>query len=90
MGWLCACEFAPPRASILFRNLERTVLAFSALQFSVQWKFYFVPDDSDVPPYTPEPKTPFNVTTGATYYFHNATSGLTNMREVRPPQAPVA
>ena len=52
------------------------------LQFSVQWKFYFVPDDSDTPPYTPDPKTPFNVTTGSTFYYHNATSGLSNMREV--------
>lgn len=51
-------------------------------QFSVQWKFYFVPDDSDTPPYTPDPKTPFNVTTGSTFYYHNATLGLSNMREV--------
>lgn len=50
-------------------------------QYMVDWKFYFVPDVNDVPPYTPEPSSPFNVTTGRTYYFHNATSGLTNMRE---------
>lgn len=41
-------------------------------QFVVDWKFYFVPDDSDAPPYTPTPKTPYNVTTGRTYYYDNA------------------
>lgn len=40
-------------------------------QFVVDWKFYFVPDDSDVPPYTPLPKTDYNVTTGKTYYYNN-------------------
>lgn len=47
----------------------------------VDWKFYFVPDNNDAPPYTPDPTTPFNVTTGRTFYAHNATTGLTNMRE---------
>ena len=47
----------------------------------VDWKFYFVPDNNDAPPYTPDPKSPFNVTTGRTYYHHNATTGLANMRE---------
>lgn len=40
-------------------------------QFIVDWDFYFVPDDSDVPPYTPLPKTPYNVTKGKTFYFNN-------------------
>ena len=37
-------------------------------QFTVDWKFYFVPDDTDAPPYTPLPTTPYNMTTGKTYY----------------------
>jgi hypothetical protein len=44
---------------------------------------YFVPDSADAPlaPYTPDPKTPFNVTVGTTYYQHDPVTGLTNMRE---------
>jgi hypothetical protein len=52
-------------------------------QFIVDWKFYFVPDDSDVPPYTPLPTTPYNVTTGRTYYYNNPTTGDRNMKEVK-------
>jgi len=51
-------------------------------QFIVDWKFFFVPDDSDVPPYTPYPTTPYNVTNGRTYYQHNPATGETNMKEV--------
>jgi hypothetical protein len=40
-------------------------------QFIVDWKFYFVPDDSDAPPYDPLPTTPYNVTLGRTYYYNN-------------------
>jgi hypothetical protein len=40
-------------------------------QFVVDWKFYFVPDDSDAPPYLPYPTTPYNVTNGRTYYYNN-------------------
>lgn len=40
-------------------------------QFIVDWKFYFVPDDADAPPYTPLPTTPYNVTNGRTYYYDN-------------------
>jgi hypothetical protein len=51
-------------------------------QFIVDWKFFFVPDDSDAPPYTPYPKTAYNVTTGKTYYEYNPATGQTNMKEV--------
>jgi hypothetical protein len=51
-------------------------------QFVVDWKFYFVPDDSDVPPYTPLPTTPYNVTNGRTYYFNDPETGVRNMKEV--------
>lgn len=40
-------------------------------QFMVDWEFYFVPDDSDVPPYNPLPTTPYNRTTGRTFYYNN-------------------
>jgi len=50
--------------------------------FIVQWSFVFVPDDSDAPPYTPLPRTPFNMTTGRTYYHEiDPVRGLRNMRE---------
>jgi len=51
-------------------------------QFVVDWKFYFVPDDSDAPPYTPLPKTDYNVTTGKSYYYNNEATGVRNMKEV--------
>lgn len=51
-------------------------------QFIVDWKFYFVPDDSDVPPYTPLPTTDYNVTNGRTYYYNNEETGERNMKEV--------
>ena len=51
-------------------------------QYSVEWKFYFVPDNSDVPPYNPLPTTPYNVTTGRTYYFNDPITGDRNMKEV--------
>ncbi len=51
------------------------------MQFIVSWKFYFVADNNDVPPYTPDPKSAFNVTLGTTFYSHDAVTGLTNMRE---------
>lgn len=50
--------------------------------FIVDWKFYFVPDDSDLPPYTPLPTTSYNVTTGRTYYYNNPLTGVRNMKEV--------
>jgi len=50
--------------------------------FTVEWKFYFVPDDSDVPPYTPYPTTPYNVTNGRSYYYNNEETGVRNMKEV--------
>lgn len=37
--------------------------------FIVDWAFYFVPDDTDAPPYVDLPTTPYNKTTGKTYYF---------------------
>ena len=40
-------------------------------QFVVDWKFYFVPDDADEPPYNPLPTTPYNMTNGKTYYFND-------------------
>ena len=40
-------------------------------QFMVDWKFYFVADDADEPPYNPLPTTPYNVTNGKTYYFND-------------------
>ena len=51
-------------------------------QFIVQWKFFFVPDESDTPPYLPEPTTPYNVTAGRTYYFNDPITGERNMKEV--------
>lgn len=51
-------------------------------QFIVDWDFYFVPDDSDTPPYLPTPKTPYNHTTGRTYYYNNPETGERNMKEV--------
>jgi hypothetical protein len=50
--------------------------------FTVQWEFYFVPDDADAPPYTPLPTTPYNVTTGRTFYYNNEATGERNMKEV--------
>lgn len=50
--------------------------------FIVDWKFYFVPDDNDVPPYLPLPTTPYNVTTGRTYYHNDPVTGERNMKEV--------
>lgn len=50
--------------------------------FIVDWKFYFVPDDSDTPPYLPLPTTPYNVTTGRTYYHNDPVTGVRNMKEV--------
>eukprot|EP00604_Paraphysomonas_vestita_P002380 CAMPEP_0174820604 /NCGR_PEP_ID=MMETSP1107-20130205/4536_1 /TAXON_ID=36770 /ORGANISM="Paraphysomonas vestita, Strain GFlagA" /LENGTH=223 /DNA_ID=CAMNT_0016036253 /DNA_START=236 /DNA_END=907 /DNA_ORIENTATION=- len=50
-------------------------------QFIVDWKFYFVPDDSDTPPYNPLPTTPYNVTNGRTYYYNNDETGERNMKE---------
>eukprot|EP00005_Dracoamoeba_jomungandri_P003577 CAMPEP_0174259334 /NCGR_PEP_ID=MMETSP0439-20130205/8168_1 /TAXON_ID=0 /ORGANISM="Stereomyxa ramosa, Strain Chinc5" /LENGTH=238 /DNA_ID=CAMNT_0015343165 /DNA_START=178 /DNA_END=894 /DNA_ORIENTATION=+ len=49
--------------------------------FIVDWSMYFVPDENDEPPYTPYPKTSYNVTTGKTYYFTDA-NGVHNMKEV--------
>lgn len=50
--------------------------------FIVQWFFAFVPDDSDSPPYYPLPSSPYNITTGRTYYHdYNPELGLRNMRE---------
>lgn len=50
-------------------------------QFVVQWNFYFVPDESDAPPYTPLPKTAHNTTTGRSYYFNDEATGVRNMKE---------
>jgi hypothetical protein len=50
-------------------------------QFIVDWRFYFVPDDGDVPPYDPLPTTPYNVTTGRTFYFNDEVTGERNMKE---------
>eukprot|EP00602_Paraphysomonas_sp_CaronLab_P008184 CAMPEP_0185017742 /NCGR_PEP_ID=MMETSP1103-20130426/656_1 /TAXON_ID=36769 /ORGANISM="Paraphysomonas bandaiensis, Strain Caron Lab Isolate" /LENGTH=223 /DNA_ID=CAMNT_0027547309 /DNA_START=179 /DNA_END=847 /DNA_ORIENTATION=+ len=49
--------------------------------FIVNWEFYFVPDDSDEPPYDPLPLTPYNVTTGKTFYYNNPDTGERNMKE---------
>ena len=40
-------------------------------KFTVEWKFYFVPDDNDVPPYNPLPKTDYNMTNGRSYYYND-------------------
>jgi hypothetical protein len=43
---------------------------------------YFVPEQSDSPPYYPLPKTAYNVTRGQTWYHViDARRGLINMRE---------
>ncbi|KAL6048270.1 AMOP domain-containing protein [Balamuthia mandrillaris] len=50
--------------------------------FQVSWEFFFVPDDKDVPPYLPLPKTAYNRTTGRTFYqVFDESLGLRNMRE---------
>jgi hypothetical protein len=50
-------------------------------RFTMEWSMYFVPDASDAPPYFPEPQTPFNVTTGRTYYETvDEDKGLHNMK----------
>jgi hypothetical protein len=48
-------------------------------QFIVEWEFYFVPDDSDIPPYNPLPSTPYNVTHGRTYYFNDPGQGIISL-----------
>ena len=48
----------------------------------MEWNFYFVPDEADVPPYDPVPTTPYNVTSGRTYYYNNEASGERNMKEI--------
>jgi len=51
--------------------------------YTVQWIFAFVPDDNDAPPYFPLPRTPYNLTTGRTYYDDtiDPEKGVRNMRE---------
>jgi hypothetical protein len=50
--------------------------------FVVQWYFTFSIDDDDAPPYYPFPKTPFNFTTGRSYYHEiDADNEIRNMRE---------
>jgi hypothetical protein len=51
--------------------------------FTMEWLMYFVPDANDVPPYFPFPTTPYNVTSGRTYYqIVDKDNGIRNMKEV--------
>ena len=53
-----------------------------ASDFIVDWKMYFVPNQTDTPPYAPLPTSPYNVTRGTTYYHVvDAVQELFNMRE---------
>lgn len=50
-------------------------------EFIVDWNMYFVMDNDDAPPYFPSPTSPYNVTSGTTYYSHDPVTGLASMRE---------
>lgn len=39
--------------------------------YTIEWEFYFVPDDNDAPPYNPYPTSPYNKTLGKTFYFND-------------------
>jgi hypothetical protein len=53
LGWL-----RRPRCTFAAVVLE-------SVQYVVDWNFYFVLNDTDAPPYTPEPSSPFNVSDSA-------------------------
>eukprot|EP00164_Ancoracysta_twista_P006609 GFYU01009233.1.p1 GENE.GFYU01009233.1~~GFYU01009233.1.p1 ORF type:complete len:341 (-),score=75.81 GFYU01009233.1:47-1069(-) len=67
----------PPQGST---PLPHGLLRTFPNNFVMQWTMMFVYDDADVPPYSPVPKTSFNVTTGRTFY-HVIDENTRNMRE---------